>query len=146
MADAFDIEMALIKANWDSGRYASSVDALEACVRYSRPLPAWLAQTAEAALRYSYAHGGSEGRGKHGGYRARDRRYLVDWTRWATADGALRHRALLPDWGFAATRDGAFEHASTQLRGTRYQGSPSAVKASYERIVRSKRRLGYSAD
>jgi hypothetical protein len=142
MADPFDLEMAPLKALWDQGRYGASFDALEVCTRHNRPLPAWLAEAADAALRFTYLNGGANGRGKHGGYRARDNRYLVDWERWAMASSLLDLRHILPELGLPATREGVFEHVSNRLAGSKAQGSPSAVKASYERMQRAKRGLG----
>jgi hypothetical protein len=131
-------KLARCEAEWDAEFYPAAIGALLLCERVNMPLPPWLALAARKALQFTYKNGGADGRGKRGGHLARAKRERIDGWRWHLADQGLKHRKLLPSWGFPANRDGAFEWASKSLAGTVAQGSPSAVKASFERVQKRK--------
>lgn len=146
MADTIEDRVERLKADWQAGYFPAVIEAFQWCTLNDLPLPAWLADAVRPALLHSMRTAGAEGRGKTGGFLARARRREIDRTRWAAADFALVNRRLLPCWDYPPTSEGAFDYASQELRGTAAQGSAGAVKASYERVQRQRRRRSNSAN
>lgn len=98
------------------------------------PMPEWLIDAVRAALDDAFRRGGAGKKGKTGGHLAKARRLDIAARRYSVADLALRMRRR------GETREDAFARASESLAGTYAQGSPAAIKASYNRQRRLRNR------
>lgn len=112
-----------------SADYRQAIRALILCSTHGLPLPDWLANEAESAMRFALLHGGSEGRGKTGGHKAKLARDLMHRTRHQIAEHELARRVIV-----GGNRDDAFARAQERLVGTAAQGSVKAITRSHALI------------
>lgn len=135
----FATELAEYERQWLAGYFPALIDAFNLCTANRRHLPAWLASAVQGELLKTFLNGG-KGKGRTSRHLQAAVTADVHQMRWSVATMTLRGRRELPAYGLPANRDGAFERASQMLAGAPARGEKDAVRDSYERVERAKKR------
>lgn len=114
---------------FERGDYTAAVQAVRLCGGNSLVMPDWVAHEAGIAIEMHFRSGGAQGGGRGGGFLSQYRRERVHELRHQIAEHELARRKLV-----GGNRGEAFERASERLQGTKAQGSPDAIEASFNRI------------
>lgn len=119
-----------------AGMVPALADAIMICHEHNRPLPKWVALAAVAALRRLYEQAVVKGAGRHAHLKTRDRQNAVHFLRWEMVTELRERKEELKAFGYTPTWEAAYKNVSDKLKGTFAQGSPGAVKESYQRVSR----------
>jgi hypothetical protein len=126
---------ASFEAKFKDGAENALIDIILLCERYGRCLPRWAVQPIVTSL----TNGGlvSKKRGRVGNASAAARQNAIHYQRWATVKELRdRRQEFAESLGFETTWEAAFNNAHDSLKGTFAQGSPDAVKKSYQLVER----------
>jgi hypothetical protein len=112
---------------FEAGNIAGLMDAIQICLRQSRPLPRWApcVKKDSPGVNPSGSRRGHFSRGK---LHIQD---MIDLARYDTVIDCREH---------GIKHDELFDVASRILRGNRAAGAPDAIEASYERVKRGMKR------
>jgi hypothetical protein len=122
------------------GMLPALADAMMICHEFNRPLPKWLTLAAVASLRSLHDQAVVKGAGRHAHLKTRDRQNAVHLTRWDMVTELRKRKDELKAFGYKPTWEAAYKNVSEKLKGTFAQGSPGAVKDSYQRVERDSKR------
>lgn len=127
--DFFATETERLKAAWEQGRFLALPEILLLLSWNGRALPEWVAEAAADQLLQFYERGGGGERGRASGVRARNEMDNLHRMRW--------NIVRLHLGGGQVSLAAASRTASERLQGFPAQGSPGAMKDSYQLVERA---------
>jgi hypothetical protein len=123
-----------------AGMLPALADAILMCREHNRPLPEWAALAAVAVIKKLYEQAVVTGAGRHSRLKTRDRQNAVHFIRWEMVAELRERKDELKAFGYKPTWEAAYKNVSEKLKGTFAQGTPGAVKDSYQRVARDAQR------
>jgi hypothetical protein len=122
------LELCNCERAWQAGRLDALYDAVAFCEIHLCPLPRWVTQGVLAIIAGQYWGTRHGKRGRIANHAAKDRQAEVDWRRWRMVDDMRRREGI--------SLDAVFIRLSSLLQGFPEQGTPRAIKRSYNYVKR----------
>jgi len=117
-------ELARCEQAWKAGIKDAVSDAVALCSDFRCQIPHWLSQAVNDAL---------AGKGLSDAKRQQD---LVHYVRW---DAVRELRDRKGEDGIPRSWEKCYAHASDILKGTKAEGAPETIRASYKRVAQEMR-------